>query len=151
MAITLVKQPDNWGRAFDTNRLIYKFSSNHYTEPNFQFQFNCRYYNVDGTYQDLGTYNIFPKSDGTVEFNPATIYRNFLDPEINLSDTNLEECITMSRKFQLFVWEFYGSPPVRKTLGNWYESTPRIYYNGCQQVIPYDYIPLNPSGNTIWV
>lgn len=151
MAITLIKQPDDFGRVFDTNRMTYQFSSSNWTQPNFQFQFNCRYYNVDGTYKDLGTYNIYPISGGTVEFNPSTIYRNFCTQEINLSNTGLEECLTMARRFQLFVYEFYGIPPVRKNTGNWYESTPRTYFNGCQQPIPYDYIPFNPSGNRLWV
>lgn len=151
MAISLIKEPVDWGRVYDTNRLTYEFSSSNWQQPNFQFQFNMRYYNVDGTYKDLGTYNVYPLSGGTVEFNPSSIYRNFCIPEFKASETGLYECETFVRQFQLFVYEYYGTPPVRINSGNWYESTPKVFYMGCQQPIPYDYVALNPKMNKLWV
>jgi hypothetical protein len=152
MAITKITSPADYGRVNDTNRLTYKFSSDKYTEANFQFQFNIRAYNADGTYEDLGNYNIYPTSGGTVEFNPAEVYKNVLSYDFNASKTTLTEALNTAKLFQLFCYDFYGTPPSRKTNGNWYESTPPCYYNGCQQNIPYDYMALNaPLANKQWV
>lgn len=152
MAITNITAPANWGRVNDTNRLTYKFSSDKWTEANYQFQFSLIVYNVDGTYEDLGNYNIYPTSGGTVEFNPAQIYRNCLTYDFNASNTTFSEAPNTARLFQLFCYDFYGTPPSRKTAGNWYESVPPVYFNGCQQNIPYDYMALNaPLANLQWV
>jgi hypothetical protein len=157
MSISLIKQPDDFGRVFDTNRLIYQFYSTQWQQPNFQFQFVLKYYTYDGAVKELGTYNVYPLSGGTCEFNPSSIYRNFVKEEINLSDTTLKECKTMALRFQLTVYEYYSSPstvpPIRYSVGgsSWTESVHRTYFNGCQQPIPYDYIPLNPDGNILWV
>jgi hypothetical protein len=151
MAITLIKRPDDFARVNDTNRATYEFSSNNWTQPNFQFYFTLKYYEVNGATKELGSYKVFPLSGGTVQFNPSEIYRNYLEQEINLSSTGLVECLQMAKKFQLFIYEYYGTPPVKILTGNWYEQVPTTFFIGCQQDIPYDYIPLNPWGNKLWV
>jgi len=157
MAITNVTKPATWSRATDTNRMIYKFSSSNYTAVNFQYQFNMKAYYPDnyGSPTDLGTYNIHPATDGTVEFNPATIYNNYLGYDINLAATTLTELTRTAVKFQLYCNEFYGTPPVKIVAGGWYEdgSTNVLMYsyNGAQQPIPYDYTALNSAGNLKWV
>jgi len=152
MSITKISTPSDWARVNDTNRMTYYFSSNKWNEPNFQFYFNLRVYNVDGTYTDCGNYKLFPDSGGTVEFNPSEIYRNFFNTQINLSRTALDEETTGARKTQLFVYDYYGSPPEKKTAGSWSETTPLNCYDGCQQSIPYDYAALNaPLQNLQWV
>lgn len=151
MAITNITKPDTWARVYDTNRMVYKFSSTNSSQPNFQYQFNMRAYKPDGTYDDLGNYNLHASTDGTVEFNPAQIYTNYLTIDFDASNTGTEELLQTAKKFQLFVYEFYGTPPTRKLTGNWYETVPTNCYNGCQQNIPYDYLGLNPDGNSKWV
>lgn len=157
MSITNITKPATWGRINDTNRLVYKFSSTNTAQPNFQYQFNMKVYFPDnfGSPTDLGTYNIHPAADGTVEFNPYSIYQNYFSNDINLSATVLTELKRSALKFQLYANEFYGSPPTKKVAGGWYEdgsTNPLLSaYNGNQQFIPYDYAPLNYKGNLRWV
>lgn len=148
MAITKIQSPEHWGRSNDTNRLLYKFSSDKFTEPNFQFQFNLKVSYPDSTTIDVGTYNLHPQEDGTVEFNPSAIFSNYLSYDINLASTGLTEMVRGACYVDLYVKEFYGSPPVVIT-GGWNETIP--IYNGCQQNVPYDYTPLNLNGNMKWV
>ena len=153
MSITCISSPSQWARVNDTNRMYYKFSSTNYTQPNFQYQFNLKVYYADGlgVAVDLGTYNLHPATDGTIEFNPSSIYQNYLSYDIDLSKTGLTELTRTAAKFQLFCNEFYGTPPVKIVSGGWYESTLLNVYNGCQQTMPYDYTPLNINGNNKWV
>lgn len=151
MSITKISSPENWARVNDTNRMVYKFSSDNYTEPNFQFQFDLGVFDVNGNYTPLGTYNLHPTSTGTVEFNPSSIYRNYLGWDLSLSATTLTEFLNTAKKFQMTCSEFYGTPPVKVISGNWFETDGLNVYNGCQQNIPYDYTPLNTYGNMKWV
>lgn len=153
MAITNISSPATWARVNDTNRMIYKFSSTNTGQTNFQYQFEMRAYLPDnfGSPYSLGTFNIHPMSDGTCEFNPSAIYKNYITYDLNIGTTSYTELLRTAIKFQLFCYEFYGTPPTKKTAGSWYESTPLNVYNGCQQNIPYDYISLNSKGNLKWV
>ena len=155
MSISLISKPTTWARVWDTNRMTYTFSANTYTQPNFQFQFNLIAWNWDGTQINLGNYNVYPSSGGTAEFNPSAIYKNYISYDYNASRTSLTEALNGARKFSLTCYEFYGTPPVRILGTQWAgevgSGVPLNVYNGCQQNIPYDYIPLNISGNYKWV
>lgn len=157
MAITNITKPATFGRINDSNRGVYKFSSTNSNSVNFQYQFNMKVYYPDnfGYPTDLGTFNIHPAADGTAEFNPFSIYANYISQDINLGSTVLTELKRSALKFQLFVYEFYGAPPTRKTAGSWYEdgsTNPLMYlYNGNQQAVPYDYTTLNYKGNLRFV
>lgn len=161
MAITLISKPATWGRATDTNRLTYQFSSDEYTQPNFQFQFVLSYWDINGVKHDIATFYKFPSSGGTVEYNPAIVYKSYLSYKYNASNTTLDECVDGkdgldgARRFSLRCYEFYGIPPARQldTLwdGEYLIGDALKVYNGAQQFIPYDYIALNPLGNGKWV
>lgn len=153
MSITLISGPSQWARVNDTNRMTYKFSSTNSAMTNFQYQFEMKAYFPDnyGSPYTLGTFNIHPMSDGTCEFNPSSIYKNYITYDLNIGTTSYTELLRTAIKFQLYCYEFYGTPPTRKLTGQYYESTPLNVYNGNQMNIPYDYIPLNLSGNLKWV
>lgn len=154
MAISLINKPQQWARVWDTNRLTYVFSSNNYTQPNFQFQFVLQKWELSGYSTNLGTFNLYPLSGGTVEFNPAVVYQNYISYDYSASNTNLTECLNGAGKFILSVYEYYGTPPSKKVDGSQWTGevgTPMFIYNGCQQNIPYDYIALNIDGNYKWV
>jgi len=153
MAISLISSPSTWARVNDTNRMVYKFASTNSGATNFQYQFNMKAYFPDnfGSPYDLGTFNIHPMSDGTCEFNPSTIYKNYMTYDINVGTTSYTELLRTALKYQLYCYEFYGTPPTKKTAGSWYEATPLNVYNGAQMSIPYDYLALNTKGNLKWV
>lgn len=153
MAITLISAPSNWLRVYDSNRATYKFSSSNYTQANFQFQFDLYVNEPFSSAVKIGTFNIFPLSGGTCEFNPSSIYKNYISYNYNASNTSTTECPEGAKYFQLFCYEFYGTPPTRKLSGAWSgEMTNKMkVYNGCQQNIPYDYIPMNLDGNSRFV
>ena len=160
MAITLVSRPTDYGRVNDSNRLNYTFTSTNYLMSNFNFQFQLRKWNIDGTSTDIGTFNLYPSSTGSAIFNPSQIYKNYVSYDFNASKTGLEPANNSFSQFELAVYEYYGNPPIRQTgsTQKWigelpispYQAPP-MYYNGCQQFVPYDYIPLNPDGNRKWV
>ena len=157
MAIHLINKPSDWGRVWDTNRLTYTFSGSNWTQPNFQFQFLLQKVNYDNSIINLGWFNLYPNNDGMCEFNPASIYRNYLSYDFNASDTNLMECFNGASKFRIIVFEFFSNPPTAppstQVLGSWGGPTygDLILYNGVQQNIPYDYFGLNVEGNLKWV
>jgi len=156
MAITLISKPSDFGRVWDTNRLTYCFSSNNYTQPNFQFYFSLIYWSWDGTQNNIGNYLVYPNSGGTVTFNPSQIYRNYLSYDFNCSITGLTECVNSSGRFSLSCYEYYGAPPAKLTDGSQWTGEvssypPMRFYNGCQMNIPFDYNPLNAKGNALWV
>lgn len=151
MAITIITQPSQWARVADTNRMTYKFSSDKYTEPNFQFQFYMLSFNVaTNDYVELGYYNLHATPQGEVEFNPSAIYANYLSYDLDISITGLTEMVNGAHKFQLYCYEYYGTPPTRKTSTLVYTDI-LFVYNAAQQNIPYDYTPLNSEGNLKWV
>ena len=151
MAITNVSKPSNWSRAADTNQFVYKFSSDKYTQPNFRYYIELYMYDNSNTSVSLGTYLLHPSSDGTCEFNPSAIYQNYLSYDINLSATGLTELFQTVKGFKVLCNDYYGQPPVKEGSGNYVESPMMVAYNGAQQIIPYTYTPLTPSGNTTWV
>jgi hypothetical protein len=155
MAISESIIPSDWGRVYDTNRLTYVFTSDKYNEPNFQFQFDLRKWNVNGTYIDIGKFNCTATSTGSVEFNPSQIYRNYVSYNFNASTSTLEPANDSFAQFSLTAREFYGTPPVAHNDGIWSKEVgsfpPKVFYNGCQQNIPFDYIALNIDGNKKWV
>ena len=155
MSISLISKPVTWARVYDTNRMTYQFSSTNYTQPNFQFQFVLAYWDAAGTYHNIGTFNLFPLSGGTVEFNPSVVYKNYIAYDYNASNTSLTECLNATGKFVLIVYEYYGTPPTTHINWTWQGesslATALKVYNGCQQNIPYDYVPLNIDSNYKWV
>lgn len=166
MAITLLSKPVNYARVYDTNRMTYSFTSDHATgataKSNFQYQFILKKQNFDGTQTTIGSFNLFPLADGTVQFNPSTVYRNYLTYDFNASTTTLEECTLGSGLFSLSVYEFYSDPvgsapkqmPTSAGGGQWPKngSVENLeVYNACQQNIPYDYVALNAKSNALWV
>lgn len=154
MSVTKVSSPETWSRVWDTNRMTYIFSSSNYTQPNFQYQFVLYYWDIS-TQIPIGTFNLFPNSGGTCEFNPSVVYKSFISYDYNASDTVLKECFNGARKFSMSVYEYYGLHPVRIIAGAWTGEvgggTPLNVYNGCQQNIPYDYATLNSQTNYKWV
>lgn len=151
MAITIITEPAQWARVGDTNRLTYKFSSDKYTEPNFQFQFFMLSFNVlTNDYEELGYYNLHATPEGTVEFNPSAIYANYLSYDFDITITGLTEMVYGAHNFQLYCYEYYGTPPTTHIQDGRY-TTILHTYNGVQQNIPYDYTPLNADGNLKWV
>ncbi len=214
MAITLLNRPANFGRVNDTNRLAYQFYSNKYTESNFNFQFQLTKWNVDGTSIDLGSYNLYPNSGGTAEFNPFQVYKNYVSYDFDASITGMTAANNSFGSFSLSCYEYYGvqnlytayaalttysygntcsysgvnyvyinmqptsetsgrgkpnaepnyfavttntiAPPSRRVDGGQWTGevgsySPSVYYNGCTPQVPYDYLPLNGKGNSLWV
>lgn len=160
MSVTLVSSPTGWDRAWDTNRCSYTFSSTNYTQPNFNFLIEL--FLFDPTYTGatgelIGTFKLYPLDDGTCVFNPTSVYKNYLTYDINLSTSCLTDCINSAKQFQLKCYEYYSTnlttPPAKQ--GTPYSDTGRglIFYNGCQALVPYDYIPLNylQGNNKQWV
>lgn len=148
MALTLINQPSNYCRVYDTNRTTYEFYSDNYSAANFNFLFELYQYDLDNNKTLIGTFKMFPISGGTVLFNPATIIQNFLTYDFNVSDNILTDAINSAGKFEIKLYEFYGTPPTK--VGSPLTTTPLIWYNGCQQHIPYDDISLG-KGNYQWV
>ena len=148
-------RPADWARVWDTNRMTYQFHSTNSGQTNFQFQFTLIYWTYDAFQTDIGTFNLYPDLYGNVEFNPSTIYKNYLSYDYDASIMTMKECLKGAGKFSLSVFEYYGTPPVKQTIGSWSGETgiyePLKVYNGAQQFIPYDYTTLNPSGNKKWV
>lgn len=166
MAITLVSSPSNWTRVYDTNRCTYVFSSDKYREPNYNFlielyEFDATISGTTGASTLIGTFKLYPLNDGTCEFNPTTIYKNLITYDINLSNTSFSECNNSAKEFQMVVYDYYSSGTTSGvTSAPTKQGTPwtepgrgTIFYNGCQQEVPYDYIPLNflQGNNLQWV
>ena len=78
MALTIETIPADNGRVYDTNRLMYRFSSNNYGQPNFRFIIYVKYAGpVEYATFDpddvtlVATIRKRPLTDGSVYFNPA--------------------------------------------------------------------------------
>jgi len=162
MAITCVAKPSEWARVYDSNRCTYTFSSDKYTELNYNFLIELYKYKTDvsGTTSAaktlIGTFKMYPLENGTCEFNPTSVYKNYISSDINLSATILTDAGNSFAQFGMVVYDYYSSgitSPVKQ--GTPYTEPVRgtIYYNGCQQEVPYDYVPLNHlQGNNLqWV
>lgn len=155
MSITLISKPAQWARVNDTNRMNYKFASTNWQNPNFNFLIKLYKSDWDLNLIDIGTFYLYPLPDGTCNFNPSIIYKNFISYDFNINNTCVDETLDSASRFKMSVWEYYGTPPTIHygTFGvPGYEETDWLrVYNGAQQHIPYDYIPLNSAGNEQWV
>lgn len=163
MAITCVSKPSAWTRVYDSNRNTYTFSSDKYRMPYFNFLIELYKFKIDvtGTTSSakelIGTFKMYPLDDGTCEFNPSSVYKNYITSDINLSNTSLTDCPNSFGEFQIVCYDYYSldllTPPAKR--GTPYTESGRgtIFYNGCQQEVPYDYTPLNllQGDNLQWV
>lgn len=133
MAITIITQPSSFGRIYDTNRLMYKFSSNNSNQPNFRFYIDVMYQ----TNTKIGTVRKRPLSDGTCFFNPAELWSNYLSYDLEIGIDELKEALNSNNKFYIIITEEYGEPPevISETE---ISSTSIMLYNGIQEYIPYD-------------
>lgn len=154
MAITIVSQPKDWGRVWDSNRLNYKFSSNNWQQPNMNFYFVAKRYDiVTALWVELGTFFLYPLNGGTVNFNPSIIYRNYLTNDIDATLNTGEEAINSATNFGLDVYEYYSDTtnngiPFKHTAGS--GTTTIKLFNGAQGMVAYDDISVGP-GNAQWV
>lgn len=150
MAITVLTSPSDFGRVYDTNRLMYKLSSTNYTEQNFRFLiilYSGDITNDPVTYTKIATIKKRPLTDGTCFFNPAEIFSNYLTYDIDIDHTVLNEALNSNMKFSVVVFEIFGDPQVA-----YYETLAGqpVLFNGLQEYIPYD-IEAYGGGNNQWV
>ena len=150
--ITIETQPSDFGRVYDTNRLMYKFSSTNYTEANFRFYISVGFGDITQnpvTWTSIGIVRKRPLTDGTCFFNPAELWSSYLEQNLELNTTGLVECLNSNSQFTLAVAEEYGSTPV--VVGpSVVEGDTFMLYNGLQEYIPYD-IEIYGGGNEQWV
>jgi hypothetical protein len=160
MAITLVDKPDDFSRVFDSNRCSYTFSSDQYTMPFYNFLIELYLFepSVTGTTgEKIGTFKFYPLDNGTCVFNPTSVYKNYITSDLDLSISSFSECVNSAKEFKLVVYDYYSTdsvtPPSKQGSPYTEESRGLVFYNGCQQEIPYDYIPLNylQGNNLQWV
>lgn len=163
MSLTLISRPSNFARVNDVNnRCSYIFSSNNYTMPNFQFWFDLYVWDptVSGSsaYSLIGSFKLFPTDNGRCEFNPTSIYKSYLSYDYNISYTDLMDCPNSAKGFTLKAYESYSDTPLdapSKRVDTEWAETGRgtVFYNGVQQMIPYDYTALNvyEGSNLQWV
>jgi len=159
MAVSGTTFPQNWGRINDNNRLNYTFSSNKYTQPNFNFYFELYKYDANNTSSLIGSFIECPNSNGICYINPSSVYRNYLSYSLDLSKTTLTEATSGATRFQIKAYDYYsvnGAAPAKQGAA-WVEQNTTesgmtgIYlYNGCQQHIAYDN-PTIGSSNYQWV
>lgn len=152
MAITLITEPSDWARVNDTNRMIYKFSSNQVTKANYNFHFILKVLNPgDLNPTTIGNFNLHPNRSSFAEFNPSEIYKSYLSTDFDVETLRTKPMYNTAKKFQLECYDFYGTPPAKIPADYWSETNYINVYNGCQQNIPYDYTTLNERGNLKWV
>lgn len=138
--IALVTQPNDYGRIYDTNRLYYKMSSTNYNEPNFRFYIEIYVGDITDnpvTYTKVATVRKRPLSNGTCLFNPAEIWSNYINYDLEIGINELKECLNSNGIFYLSVKEEYGTTPVVNEASN-VDGQPIMLYNGLQEYIPYD-------------
>jgi len=150
MAITIITEPTDFGRVYDTNRLMYKFSSDNYTQPNFRFYIQVTLSDVDDVVFE--TKSIVRKRalpDGTCYFNPAEIFSNYFSSDLTININSLTEALNSNKICFITVFEEWGDPSELKT--SIYETTNQnMLYNGLQEYVPYD-IEEYGGGNNKWV
>jgi hypothetical protein len=148
--ITIETSPVDFGRIYDTNRLMYKLSSTEATRPNFRFYISVGYYPADDlTFTPIGNVRKRPLADGTCFFNPAELWGNKLSSDLQIDITTLQECLNSNAQFQLIIFEEYGEPP-ELVQASIIETELVMLYNGLQEYIPYD-IEVYGGGNMQWV
>ena len=150
MAVTIVTQPVDFGRVYDTNRLMHKFSSGNYSQPNFRFYIIVSIRDIGtSTYTQIAVVRKRPLSDGTCYFNPAELYSNYINYDLEIDIDELKEALNSNRKFKLTVFDEYGDPPIVQGTG-FVNTDDLMLYNGLQEYIPYD-IEAYGGGNSQWV
>jgi hypothetical protein len=146
MALTYLIEPQDFGRCYDTNRLVYKISSDNYTQPNFRFHITLWAATDFSSYVQIATVRKRPLSDGTCYFNPAEIYSNYLTSDCEINITGLTEALHSNMLFRLITKEEYGDPPSIQSAGL---TSDIKLTNGLQEYIPYD-ITAYGGGNDQW-
>jgi len=152
MAITIETAPTNYGRVYDTNRLMYKFSSTNSNNPNFRFYISVGVGDITQnpvTYSSIAIVRKRPLANGTCFFNPAELWSNYLTQDIDVNVSSLQECLNSNSMFQIAVGEEYGDTPelINPSI---VIAEPIMLYNGLQEYIPYD-IEAYGGGNLQWV
>ena len=146
MAISVLYQPSNYGRIYDTNVCTYQIYSTNTSQINFTFQIQMY---VDG--QFIAVQKYFPDTSGNCYINPTSVYKNYLSPsnqvyDFSLTATGLTACTNSMRQFQMIIYESYGVPTL---LYNCYSGATIYFYNGVQQFV--DYQSTAGGGNLQWV
>lgn len=152
MALSITTQPQDFGRIYDTNRLMFNISSTNYTQPNFRFYIDIYFGDITVnpiTWTKIATVRKRPLSNGTCLFNPAELYSNFLSHDLTINATGLQECLKSNSQFYIVIFEEYGDTP-EVIIESELESEIIMLYNGLQEYIPYDIVDYG-GGNLQWV
>jgi hypothetical protein len=147
--------PNNYGRVYDLNSLVYEVQSPNAGQVNFTFVVQLYLNNVNNATQQLiATKKMYPQNvlngTGYVWVNPSDIFKNYISPSNQLFDidpniTTITEAINSCKNFTITVNESWGTPPV---IQNNVSKTLWLY-NGAQQFISYDSV--FGGGNNQWV
>lgn len=143
MAITIHQQPQTF--SLSDNDILYVFSSNETTQPNFEYKIEIR---INGVLQFVG--KVFPIQGATAYFNATEILRGLVPaPTINSqpdTSVNLDPLLfanSSNRLVNFRVIERFGNPV---TTGAIAEHNVRVWKGACSEL---QFISLNTETYTI--